>query len=392
MDNKTLPIILQHVRELAEVNLGGTENPHFKIITPFPPVGNDFIDFTKEDLEFNDSPADADSAKMDTINAFDFFTCTNYLYYNYSYGIKSMEYFLSQVCKKFYGATITTDTTDSDFTKNYNEKKDAYLVRFKRSTAGDLGLIDFRYTSLSPIQWNNTKVVLEKQDIARLKEKAVAVYENIDKIDNEYIKTLIAEINAASYSRIEYELGFFDVLREWMDPQLFESNSWKFTSDIDALYGENDNDFTANDVKLCYVHRFYIIKSFSGTITTPPIKGTIVTHDHRDGNHGNRLTPNITVHDHRTLVRNIQLNKKLLQINSPQLTGAGVNMNINSRGKFIWVPARPSVPGHWERKKAIIPDKKEEDPIYKIAALIGRVIPWKPTATNVNAGIPAESL
>ena len=45
-----LPIILQHVRELAEASLLPPEKDHYKIITPFPPRGPDFPDLIKEVL------------------------------------------------------------------------------------------------------------------------------------------------------------------------------------------------------------------------------------------------------------------------------------------------------------------------------------------------------
>ena len=96
-----LPIIFQHVRELAEVHAPVAERDRYKLITPFPPSGPDFPDFKEDVLEFGDPPADGDSASLDTIRAYEFFKRTDSLYYDYSYGIAS-DYLLSQICQTFF--------------------------------------------------------------------------------------------------------------------------------------------------------------------------------------------------------------------------------------------------------------------------------------------------
>lgn len=399
MDDALLAIILQHVRELAEVQISKTESDRYKLLTPFPPVGNDFPDFKKDTLEFTDPQTDAGLATMDTIYAYDFFTGTNNLYYNYSYGIKSQDYYLSQVCKKFYGDALFTDTADDSFIANFKNKKDNFNNRFLRSTVGDLGKIDFYYTSLSPIQWNNGKIELTGNDIARLKEKALSVYASLQDIDNGYIASLTAAINAANYSKITYDFGFLDVRREWIDPQLMESDNWKFATDNDVLYGNSDADFTTNDVKLAYAQRFYVIKNYSGTLApTPapatPILGTailsgFVVRDHRttappiagSGQPGGQPQ----VRDHRTTVRNMQLKSRLSQFNftvPPKPADP-----IDPTGQFVWVN------DHWERKRAnsTPPDTKPaDDTIYKTAAIICRILPRVPKSQTINEDKVAE--
>lgn len=390
MDNALLAIILQHVRELAEVHISKTESDRYKLLTPFPPVGSDFPDFKKEELEFTDPQTNADLATMDTIHAYDFFNCTNNLYYNYSYGIKSQDYYLSQVCKKFYGDAQFTDTADSSFIAGFKTEKDNFNNRFLRSTVGDLGKVDFYYTSLTPVQWNNGKIELTGNDIARLKEKALSVYGSLQDINNGYIASLTADITAANYSKIIYDLGFFDVQRGWLDPQLMESNNWKFATDNDVLYGNNDADFTTNDVKLAYAQRFYVIKNYSGTLApTPPatpvigtaIMANIAVRDHRATASpitGGRATGQPTVRDHRTNVRNTQLKNRLSQIRLTTSTPAGPA----DRAGFVWVN------DHWERKRAgntrVPSTKPADDTNYKTAAIICRILPRVPQSQTTN--------
>lgn len=391
MDNVLLAIILQHVRELAEVHISKTESGRYKLLTPFPPVGNDFPDFKKEELEFTDPQTNADLAIVDTLHAYDFFNCTNNLYYNYSYGIKSQDYYLSQVCKKFYGDAQFTDTADSSFIANFKIEKDNFNNRFLRSTVGDLGKIDFYYTSLTPVQWNNVPIELSGNDMTRLKEKALAVYASLQDINNGYIASLTADITAANYSKIIYDFGFFDVLRQWIDPQLIESDNWKFATDKDVLYGRNDADFTADDVKLAYAQRFYVIKNYSGTLApTPPatpIAGTaimanIAVRDHRTTASpiagGTQGTGQPTVRDHRTKVRNVQLQNRLSQIKFTTSPSAPPAENAG----FEWVN------DHWERKRAgntKVPDTKPaDDTTFKTAAITCRILPRMPQSQTIH--------
>jgi hypothetical protein len=385
MDNNLLPIIFQHVRELAEVHLVKAESDRYKLITPFPPVANDFIDFKKEDLEFTDPQTDSDLAKTDTINAYEFFNAVDSLYYDYSYGIKSQEYFLSQVCKNFYAGAIFSDSPDTNFIENFKEKKNDFSM-CKRKTVGDLGQNDFYYTSLSPVQWNNGKVVLGEGEISRLKDKALAVYNSVIDVDNEFIEILIADINAARYSAIEYEFGFFDVIRQWVDPRLFESNSWKFEKENEALYGSNDADFTANNTRLCFAERFYIVRNYSGNKADEqrPASGPVAVH--RPGAAINpRPTSHSKVRDHRTNTRNELLKRRSRPVRD-RLDGknrikvdASITTHSDPTGKFIWVN------DHWERRKANtapVPKTDEKmavDSVYKIAAVTCRIIPWKPS-------------
>lgn len=387
MDDALLAIIFQHVRELAEVHISKTESNRYKLLTPFPPVGNDFPDFKKDNLAFTDPQTNADLATMDTIHAYDFYNCTNNLYYNYSYGIKSQDYYLSQVCNKFYNDALFTDTADPSFITNFKNKKDNFNIRFIRSTVGDLGKIDFYYTSLSPIQWNNGKIELTANDITRLKEKALSVYTSLQDINAGYITSLTAAITAANYAKIEYDFGFFDVQREWIEPQLMESDDWKFATDKDVLYGSNDADFATNDVQLAYAQRFYVIKNYTGTLAPAPATGTpatgqIFVRDHRTttspiaGSGQPAAQP--TVRDHRTIVRNVQLRSRLSQVNFTVLSKP--TNPVDPTGQFVWVN------DHWERKRAnsTPPDTKPADnTTYKTAAITCRIIPRAPNAKTL---------
>lgn len=406
-DNKLLPLILQHVRELIEAQTLLSENDKYKIITPFPPAFNDFPDFIKDNLGFSDPEIDAVVAARDTWNAYDFFLSTDSLFYNYSYGIRSPDQSLSQVWKKFTNDAQFTDTADTNFINTFNEKKVAFLERFSRSTVGDLGRVDFYYTSPAGLQWDSGKIELPEAECERLKQKALSVYRSIENKDNDYLKSLITEIEVTTYTKIEYDFGFFDVKRAWMDPMLFENNGWKFRTIKEALYSENDPDFNSEDIRLCFAERFYIIKNYTGKLkATEPVVdvsrparsaaspresisipdrsiGSITVSDHmtdstsaRDLRTASRTvvdhrTGSTIVHDHRTVVRNNQLQKKLMLSDHSRIT-------TPERAGFIWVI------DHWERERAHVKADADLSPvpgidsIYKIAAVKCRVIPWKP--------------
>lgn len=391
-----LPIIFQHVREFAEIHSGTAESNRYKLITPFPPVGNDFKDFIKENLEFTDPQSDAALAGLDTIHAYDFFKETDNLYYDYSYGIKSQDYLLSHICGTFYRGAVFADTEDTNFIESFAEKKDAFLRKYERFTVGELGQFPFRYTSLSPIQWIKVNFAITLEEIKRLKEKTLAVYKDVEISNKDFINSLITEINAQHYSKIEYDLGFFDVIREWIDPQLFESNKWKFNTDAKVLYGENDPYFEANEVRLCYAQRFYIIKNYSAVVDSP---SPPIIRDHRGTSGGVTVTRNPrnrpVIRDHRRsgqirdhlfrrVVRNNLLESQISRFELQTKPIATTGRVPSPREGFVWVEATSSVPGHWERQKAgttnpvTTPDNSANDSIYKIAAVKCRIIPRKP--------------
>jgi len=366
-DTKLLPLVLQHVRELIEAQTLSTQKDRYKIITPFPPAFNDFPDFVKDNLDFSDPEGDAAAAARDTWNAYDFFSATDGLFYNYSYGIRSPDQSLSQVCKKFTNDAVFTDIADTNFVKDFDAKRVAFLERFSRSTVGDLGKVDFYYTSPAALQWYSGKIALSEAECKRLKEKALSVYRGIENSDNDYLKSLITEIEVTAYSKIEYDFGFFDVRRAWMDPMLFENNGWKFKTEKEALYAENDPDFNSDDIRLCFAERFYIIKNYAGKPVPSQQAVAIPAHTFVP------VAGSIIVHDHRTVVRNNQLQKTLVQVKHFKITSP-------ERAGYVWVH------DHWERKKAdhsVTPEPIPaiaDDSIYKIAAVKCRIIPWKPVS------------
>jgi hypothetical protein len=389
-----LPHILQHVRELVEAHTSVSERARYKIITPFPPGGPDFADFDPSALVFADPPADAVSASVDTIRAFEFFNRTDSLFYDYSYGIRSDEYFLSRVCDRFFrNAQLATE--DVSFTTRFAEKRDAFLNRYLRSTVGDQGRFDFRYTALTPIAWNAEPVVLNAAEVERLKRKAIEVYEDLQLEASGFMDALIGEIRASDYSEIRYHFGSFDVIREWMDPQLFESRDWTFSPGGRALYGENDPYFTENDVKLCFAQRYYLIRSYTATRPASPTPVRPHVRDHRRGAGG----PAIRVHHTEPLigtavrdtshtavdVRRRQLRSHLigkrvarLEAGAPAIAGTAVDA-AGTRPRHVWIPATATVPAHWERAPAgtsTTPHPDAPTTSYKIAAVKCRVIPF----------------
>src|SRR4030095_15240522 len=278
-----LPIIFQHARELAEIQIAVTEKERHKIITPFPPEGNEFLDFTKEDLEFGDPQSDSELAIRDTSKAHEYFLRTDNLILDFSYAIPSEEYRLSRVCEKFYSQAIPKDSpASSGFSESFSDKKGLFR-KSKRSTVGDLGQTDFLYTYYSPIQWSQQ--TLDGGDIDRLTQKALDVYGNLG-IQNPILDALVSDIKSIPlcYSKLQYEFGFFDIVRDWVDPELFESNQWSFANDNDVLFGEASNTPDGDGVNFMYATRLYVIRNFSGTPKeyTASQAGTEVR-DHRAG-------------------------------------------------------------------------------------------------------------
>ena len=369
-----LPLIMQHVRELAESHSAGLESDRYRLITPFPPGGPDCPDFQAEALEFNDPPAEGDSASQDTIRAFDFFRTTDGLYYDYSYGIRSDEYRLSQICRDFF-LNAQPDTSDVSFRTAFAEKRDAFLNRYLRSTAGDLGHFDFRYTSLSPISW--TKITVNATEAARLQAKALDVYGDL--VETELVKSLIEQIASANYSAIEYQFGFFDVIREWIDPQLFRGK-WAFSSGDQVLYGTTD-PFLADhdDVHLCFPQRFYLVRNCSATTGTP------TPPEVRDHIHGAAANP---VAARRRAIRNELIGQKLAHLASSPAAIAVPPAGLPpatpappAPAGYVWVPGKGDVSGHWERRRAgaaPTPQPPLDESVYKVAAMKCRVVPRKP--------------
>ena len=409
------PIVLQHARESAELHVAAAERDRYKIITPFPPNGPDFPDFTEDDLAFGDPPPDGDSASRDTVRAYAFFRRTDGLYYDYSYGIRSDEYWLSDTCEDFFhkARAVNGRGGDSAFAAALAERRDAFRNRYKRSTVGDLGLFDFRYAVPSPISWNAERIVLSPAEIDRLRTKAVAVYEDLELDDVGVVKALIEELRSASYSSMSYDLGYFDVTREWMDPRLFESRGWTFGSDrARTLYGETDPSFLDNDLKLCYAQRFYVIRNYQGipaaaaAVAPPPEPPTIRVHragaafmrDHRAS-----AAPDVHARgaravlglgriddDDRRKLRNVLIQRKLTRLAPAAAVvvtpaAAGPLEPIPApppRPGFVWVPATLTVAAHWERERAGTPPAVEppaENKLsYKIAAVRCRILPRTP--------------
>jgi hypothetical protein len=374
-----LPLILQHVRELLEAHSGVAESGRYKIITPFPPDGPDFAAFEASGIDFGDPPRSGDSASQDTIRAFEFFNRTDKLYYDYSYGTKYEDYLLSNMCQRFYLNAQTT-VEDTDFTTTFTEKRNAYLNKYLRSTAGDLGNYDFRYASLSPVSWQTEKIVINTAETERLKLKAIKLYEDLGLANVDFVKSLIETIRSSSYAAIEYDFGFFDVIREWFDPHLLEAKKWTFPGGDRTLYGETDPTFAEKDVKLCCAQRFYLVRNCVATAAPPPT--TPVIRDDRGstdwrkvvvGGGGVRVTGGGTIRDHRRKVRNGLIQQRLA-VNAMEA--------LEARPGFVWVPATATVPGHWERERAggrpgptvsTVPSTT-----YRIAALRCRIIPQRP--------------
>jgi hypothetical protein len=278
-----LPIIFQHARELADLQMAVTEKERHKIVTPFPPEGNEFLDFNKDDLQFGDPQSDPDLARLDTSKAHEYFLRMDNLMLDFSYAVPSEDYRLSRVCEKFYSQAIAKDSPDSaDFTQRFSARKASFL-HSKRQIVGALGQNDFLYTYYSPMQW--TQQTLDGGDIDRLTQKALDVYGNLG-IQNPILDSLVSDIKSIPlcYSKLQYEFGFFDIIRDWVDPELFESNQWSFANDNDVLFGEASNTPDGDGVNFMYATRLYVIRNFSGTPKeyTASQAGTEVR-DHRAG-------------------------------------------------------------------------------------------------------------
>lgn len=388
-----LPMILQHVRELAEVHTAGAERQRYKIITPFPPNTPDFPDFAEDALTFGDPPVDGDSASLDTVRAWEFFKRTDPLYYDYSYGIQS-DYTLSDICQRFF-LNAKTESGDLHFTTSFEDRKAAFLRKYLRSTAGDLGHFEFRYTTLSPIAWNAEHVVLASSEVERLKLKALQVYQELELESPGIVDALIEEVRASNLATIQYDFGFFDVVREWNDPRLFESAGWSFDSGSRVLYGDTDPFFTDDEVQLCFAQRFYLVRNCSATPHVAPPPPPPVVRDHRAAQDPRRRMRNTLID--RQLARVARLGTPMTTaIAMPSLMAAATTATTATtastaatspppaRAGFVWVPATGAVPGHWERERAGAPATPPAPAApprpqgYQVAAVKCRVVPRRP--------------
>lgn len=263
------PLILQHVREIAESHVAPPERAQLKIITPFPPDGPDFPDFAPESLEFLDRPEDADAASLDTIRAFEFARRVDPLYYDYSYGIRSEEYRLSDVCSRFFQNAKPAEQADAAFRAAFTEVGDAFLRRYKRSTAGDLGHVDFRYTAPTVVSWGADPFSVSGAEVARLIGKATQVYEAVGAEASPLVAPILAGLAALRLSSFTYELGMFDIVRPWFDPRLLPHPAWAFADGSRTLYGENDPIFADGTVRLAYALRIYVVRRARSTPLPP---------------------------------------------------------------------------------------------------------------------------
>ncbi len=408
-----LAIILQHVRELAEAHFPPAERDRFKLITPFPPTGGDFPDFLQDDLVFGDPPADTASAIEDTQHGYDFFTRTDGMYYDLSYGTRS-EYRLSRICEDFY-LKAQPKPDDPAFDAWFSEKQDAFRL-YSRNVVGTLSRDPFKYTSLTAMAWNADKIVLDASEVARLREKAILLYEDLDPEGSDFIQKLIEDLRAADYERVEYEFGYFDVIREWVDARLFEHTGWAFPDGKRALYGDQDPSFAPNsDLQLCFAQRFYLVRNHLATpkagvpvltpmlrdhrveTVGPPMLGTPVSATGSPG--GVLVSEPASVHDHRNAdsvaavasrrtLRNSLIRRRIeaAAIDAASLD-AGQVTTIDSalaqptpapRAGYVWIGAHGDVAGRWERERAgaAPPPPAEPSPpaSYKVAAVKCRVI------------------
>jgi hypothetical protein len=359
-----LPIILQHVREAVEVHVGGPEGGRHKVLTPFPPDSPDFADFDADSLLFGDPPTAADSASLDTVRALEFFNRTDSLYYDFGYGLRSDDYRLSQICQRFF-LNAKPSPSDPSFTAAFIERKNAYELKYLRSTVGDLGLFQFRYTSLSPVFWSRERMNIRPAEVERLRTKTIALYQDLktEDGDEEFIESLVEEVRSVGPSPIEYELGSFDVIREWMDPRLFDNVGWDFGAGNRSLYGEGDPTFVGNDVKLCYAERFYLVRNWApgrSPAPAPPAGPPPIARDHRippvrpgAGRASSvrvgpvvlgRTSGGVRVGDRRREQRNVLITRR--HRTAPTLVSAPPTSTLAS-DRYVWVPATATVPGHW---------------------------------------------
>ena len=387
-----LPLILQHVRELVELQLAASESSRYKIITPFPPTSPDFADFDDDALTFGDPPETGDSASRDTVRAFEFFNRTDYLYYDYSYGIRSEDYRLSSLSRRFFSNALPT-AGDAEFDVNFKEKKDAFERRYLRSTVGDLGKYDFRYTSPSAVSWYAERIVLPPAEVQRMKDKTIAVYQDLDVGASGLVDALVASIASIHYRSVSYDLGSVDVIREWMDPRLLEHPNWAFPSGNRQLYGEGDPVFASDaaPVKLCYAQRFYLLRNCHAEQEPPkPPTGGVTVRDHRDDVDPRRRTRDrliarkLAPFDEAATAAMITAMPSATVVPPVAEVSTVGTTSPEARPGFVWVPPTATTPGHWERERAH-PDPPPEPPpppphppTYRIGALMCRLLAPRP--------------
>ena len=378
-----LPLIFQHVRELADLQASPADGDRYKTITPFPPEGNDFGSFAPEDMEFTDAQSDAELAKKDAQKANEYFLKTDSLIFDYSYGRKSEDFTLSTVCDKFYAQALVRDNfAVNDFVDRLNEKRDAFKMSL-RSTVADLAQMHYRFTSYSPVQW--TKIALDDKDIERLQQKCLVVYGDLG-IESPVLDALVSDIHSISlcYSKVEYEFGYFDVLRNWIDPTLLERPEWMFASANEVIYGKPNDFFEENGISLMYAKRYFVVRNVKGSVKEHQggkqlAKPLPVAHDLR--------AATSSVNPKRLAWRNTLLSAKLNLLLKAATTVKKFEMPQKpvGNGLYNWILERNGVPAHWERVRANKEDpnrtKEETEAInYRIAAIKCRALPRKPVA------------
>lgn len=387
------PLILQHVREIADAHIAAPERAQLKVLTPFPPVGPDFPDFTAESLQFLDRPEDGAAASQDTLRAFEFARRTDQLYYDYSYGIRSEEYRLSDVCSRFFLNAKLADDADAAFRAGVTEIGSAFLQRYKRSTAGDLGLVDFRYTAPSMVSWIPEPFEVNGAEVGRLIGKATDVYEAVGEEATPLVTPILADLAALRLASFSYELGMFDIVRPWFDPRLFAHAGWAFADGTRTLYGDADPVFVDDSVRLAFAQRFYVVRHARSTPLpaeqpAPPIVRDARVHD------AVKVSDTVLGAVARRTARNTLMVRGLSRaalmragtfaphatLATSTISAVAVSSAPPARAGYVWVAPTATVPGHWERAKATpaTPSPEPEAPppeTWMIAAVRCRVLP-----------------
>lgn len=397
------PLILQHVREIADAHIAAPERAQLKVLTPFPPVGPDFPDFTADSLQFLDRPDDGATASQDTLRAFEFARRTDQLYYDYSYGIRSEEYRLSDLCTRFFHNAKVAEDADDAFRAGMTEVGNAYLVRYKRSTAGDLGLVDFRYTAPSMVSWLPQPFDVSGTELARLTGKATQVYEDVGAEATPLVTPILAELAALRLASFSYELGMFDIVRPWFEPRLLSHAGWAFSDGSRTLYGETDPVFADDSVHLAVAQRFYVVRHARSTPLpaeqpTPPIvrdatlREAMKVSDRVLGAVARRNSRNTLMA--RGLERAAVMRAAGLSTVRTASVAASAVASVTAsaaasttatappaRAGYVWIAPTATVPGHWERTRATPTTTPAPEPAspppetWLIAAVRCRVLP-----------------
>ena len=157
---------------------------------------------------------------------------------------------------------------------------------------------EFRYTYYSPIQW--TPQTLDSDEIARLQQKTLDVYGGLDVEPSRgraELDALLSRVKSVSlcYSKLQYELGSFEILRDWVDPELFDSDQWSFADPNDVLVGDPT---VPHNVGFMYATRLYVVRNYFGT--PREYSGTTMAGGSTpDGGVGSTSSTGPIVRDHR---------------------------------------------------------------------------------------------